>query len=112
MKVRKFHKTTGPRRQFLRILAGNLIMKGKIETTEARAKTIRPFVERCVEIGKKQTIASLRLLISRLSNKAANKVYYEIAPRYKERHGGYLRIMKSARFRKRDGAMVVTIEFV
>ena len=112
MRIKKFNRKTGPRRQFLRILAGNLIMKGKIETTEARAKGIRPFVERCVQIGKRQTVASLRLLISRLSEKAANKVYYEIAPRYKERHGGYLRIVKTARSRKRDGVMIVTIEFV
>lgn len=112
MKIRKFNRKTGPRRHFLRILAGNLIMKGKIETTEARAKAVRPFVERCISIGKKQTVASLRLLISRLSKRAAEKVYYDIAPRYQERHGGYLRIIKTAHSRKRDGAMVVTIEFV
>jgi len=112
MRIRKFHKKTGPRRHFLRILAGNLILKGKIETTEARAKAVRPLVERCISIGKRQTIAALRLLMSRLSYKAANKVYYELAVRYKERHGGYLRIQKTAKSRKRDGAMVVIVEFV
>jgi large subunit ribosomal protein L17 len=87
-------------------------MRGKIETTEARAKSVRPFVERCVEFGKKHTVASLRILMSRIPTRAAHKMYHEIAPRYKDRKGGYLRIRKTAKSRKRDGAMVVTIEFV
>lgn len=94
-------------------LACNLIMKEKISTTEARAKEIRPYVEKLLTLGKKQDLASFRLLVSRLpSKKAAEKLYYEVAPRYKERSGGYLRITKSSKFQKRSGVPVATIEFV
>ena len=111
--MRKFHRKKGARRSFLRSLANNLIIKEKIETTEARAKEIRPIVERLVTVAKKQQLANLRLLIARLSNKdTAQKLFYEIAPRYKERAGGYLRIIKQGRFRKRDAALLATIEFV
>lgn len=111
--MRKFHRKKGPRRSFLKNLANNLITKERIETTETRAKEIRPVVERLVTIAKKQQLANLRLLVSRLSNKdTAQKLFYEIAPRYKERAGGYLRIVKQGRFRKRDAAPLAVIEFV
>ncbi len=110
--MRKFHRTKGPRRSFIRILANNLIMKEKITTTEERAKSIRPIVEKMVTIGKKQQLANFRLLLSRLPKQSAEKVYHEIGPRYKERPGGYLRIIKQSRMRKRDGARMAVIEFV
>ena len=85
---------------------------GKIKTTTARAKELRPLVERLVSLAKKQNLAGLRLLLSKLPVSSANKLYYEIAPRYKERVGGYLRILKSAARRKRDAAKQAIIEFV
>ncbi len=110
---KKFHRTTGDRRAFLRNLAGDLIRNGKIKTTEARAKAIRPMVERFVSIAKKQTLSARRLLLSRLHNEAAvRKLYGDIAPRYAERNGGYLRISKTAKARKRDGTRVAVIEFI
>lgn len=109
---RKFRKKIGPRRHFLRILAGNLIMKEKIETTETRAKEIRRLVEKLVTVAKKQTLAHLRLLLRRLPKIAASKLYYELGPRYVERKGGYLRIIKIAGFRKRDGSSSAIVEFV
>lgn len=109
----KFNRKRGPRRSFLKGLMHNLIMKGKIETTETRAKAIRPKLERLVTIAKKQQLGSLRLLLSRLPHKSsASKLYYEIAPKYKERPGGYLRIIKQGRFRKRDAAKKAVIEFI
>lgn len=110
--MRKFHRKKGPRRSFIKILANNLIMKEKIITTEARAKSIRPIVEKMVTIGKKQQLASFRLLLSRLSKQSAEKIYHEISPRYKERPGGYLRIIKQSLMRKRDGARMAVIEFI
>lgn len=110
--MRKFHRKRGPRRSFLKGLAHNLIMKEKIETTVARAKEIRPMVEKLLTHAKKQQLASLRLLLSRLPKDAAQKLYYEIAPKYKERNGGYLRIIKESATRKRDGASKAIIEFV
>jgi large subunit ribosomal protein L17 len=87
-------------------------MKEKIQTTEARAKEIRPRIEKLLTLAKKQNLASFRLLIARLPKRAANKLYHEIAPRYKDRSGGYLRIFKLASRRKRDAAKQVVIEFI
>ena len=110
--MRKFHRERGQRRAFIKGLAHNLIMKERINTTVARAKSIRPVTERLVSIATQQNVAALRLLISRVNKTAAQKLYYEIAPRYKERHGGYLRIIKSAKVRQRDGSPMAMIEFI
>lgn len=110
--MRKFHRKTGQRRAFIQGLANNLIMREKIETTVARAKEIRPIVERMVSIAKKQQLAGFRALLSRLPKQAAEKLYFDIGLRYKERNGGYLRIIKEAKFRKRDGTPLSIIEFV
>lgn len=110
---KKFHRTTGPRRSFVRNLASDLIRHGRIETTETRAKAIRPVVERLVTIAKKQDVASRRLLLARIQNKrVVNHLVDEIAPRYQSRRGGYLRINKLTKLRKRDGTQVAVIEFV
>lgn len=109
----KFNRKKGARRSFLKSLIENLIMKEKIETTEARAKAIRPQLERLISLAKKGQLANFRVLISRLSDKrAASKLFYEIAPKYKERAGGYLRIVKLGRTRKRDAAKMARVEFV
>ena len=97
---------------FLKILANNLILQEKIETTEGRAKKLRPFVERLVSCGKKQGLAAYRVLLKKIPQAAADKIYYELALRYKERPGGYLRILKHSLTRKNDGAKIVTVEFV
>lgn len=97
---------------FLKILANNLILQEKIETTEGRAREVRSLVERLVSYGKKQNLAAYRLLLKKLPQAAADKIYYELAPRYKDRPGGYLRIIKHSQARKNDGAKIVTIEFV
>lgn len=88
------------------------MVQGGIETTEAKAKEIKSRAEKLITMGKKQNLASLRFLISRLPRKSAEKIYYEIAPRYKDVSGGYLRIVKRAKPRKYDGAKLARIEFV
>lgn len=90
----------------------NLIMQKRIETTEARAKEIKPKVERLVTIAKKNDLAALRLLQRRIPKDSAYKLYHEIAPQYKERKGGYLRVVKTAAVRKRDAAKKAIVEFV
>lgn len=113
VKKTKFHRETGPRRVFMRTLAAELIKTGRMETTVIRAKAIRPFVEKLVTHAKKGTIAARRLIISRLANaNVANKLFEDIAPRYKDRQGGYLRIIKSSKMRKRDATPVAIVEFV
>lgn len=109
---RKFGRERGPRRAFLRNLAGQLIVRERITTTEARARELRTIVERFVTYGKRRNVAALRLLMSRLSKAAAYKAYHELPVRYASRPGGYTRIVKRARARKSDGAKMATIEFV
>ncbi len=112
MAHRKFNRERGPRKSFLKGLANNLIMKEKISTTVARAKEIRPIVEKMVTLARKQQLASLRLLLSRLPHQAAKKLYFDVAPRYQSRAGGYLRITKLGKARKRDAAPMAIIEFI
>lgn len=111
-KNRKFGRMKGQRNAFLKSLISNLILKGKIETTEARAKTLKSKAEKLVTLAKKQNLASLRILISRVSKKPALKLYYDIAPKYTDRKGGYLRIIKLGKKRLGDASKVSLIEFV
>ncbi len=111
-KGRKFGLKTGPRRSFLRILANNLISHEKIKTTEARAKELKGIVDRYVTYGKRQNLAGLKMLLEKLPKAAAYKVYHEIAPRYKDRKGGYTRVIKTAVPRKHDGSKMAVIQFV
>src|SRR3989338_1149446 len=110
--TRKLHRKVGPRRNFLRILAHDLIMHERMETTDTRAKEVRPIVEKLVTVAKRQQLASLRLLLRRLPVDAANKLYYDIAPKYKDRKGGYLRIVKLSGRRLRDAARKAVVSFV
>jgi len=112
-KGKKFGRLRGDRIHFVRNLANDLIRAGSIETTEARAKTIRPVVERLVTFAKKQTLASRRLIISRVHNeKIMHKLMSDLGPRYASRAGGYTRITKLPKTRKRDGTRMARIEFV
>jgi len=87
-------------------------MQERIETTSARAKEIRPRVEKLITLAKKGDLAALRLLMRRLPEASAHKLFNEIGPRYKDRKGGYLRIRKTAERRTRDGAEKSVVEFV
>ena len=110
---RKFHRKKGQRVALFKNLLNNLILREKMETTEAKAKTIKSKVEKLITAAKKQNPAVFRLLLSRLSNKkTVEKLYFTLASRYKNRQGGYTRIIKSAKQRTRDGAKMATIEFV
>ena len=112
-KGKKFNRLTGPRRSFLRNLANDLIRQGAVETTEARAKAIRPIVERLVTRAKEQSLSARRVLLSRVHNKVVvEKLLGELSQRYSGRSGGYLRIQKLGKSRKRDGSTTARIEFV
>jgi len=113
VKEKKFNRLRGDRISFMRNLANDVIRAGSVETTETRAKAIKPVVERLVTLATKQTLANRRLIIRRVQNaKIAQKLYGELGPRYAERKGGYLRILKIDKSRKRDGVRMVRIEFV
>ncbi|MDD4931235.1 MAG: 50S ribosomal protein L17 [Candidatus Colwellbacteria bacterium] len=112
VKGTKFGRKRGDRRNFIKSLETNLILEGGIKTTPARAKELKPRVEKLVTVAKKQDLASLRLLMSRLPEKPAFKLYHDIAPKYADRKGGYLRVLKTAKSRVRDGVDIVEIKFV
>jgi len=111
-KGRKLGREKGQRKALLNTLAVSLIQHGKIKTTKAKAKELRPFVEHLVTRGKHQDLQSIRHLIKFLPKDTAYRLYHEIAPRYADRNGGYTRIIKMAERRSNDGAEMATIEFV
>lgn len=111
--VRKFGRNSSQRHALLKGLVLSLIAHGKIETTEAKAKELRPFVEKMITKANVGTLTSKRLVISRLYNltSEANKLINEIAPKYKTRTGGYTRITKLPR-RSGDASKMAVIEFI
>lgn len=111
--VRKFGRNKNQRNALLKGLALSLIAHGKIETTEAKAKELRPFIEKLVTKAKVGTVASRRLVIARLYNltSEASKLIDEIAPKYKGQNGGYTRIIKLPR-RQGDASKMALIEFI
>lgn len=109
---KKFSRKKGQRKAFLKSLASNLILKEKITTTETRAKEIKSFVEKLVTLAKKQNVASLRLISSRISKKPALKLFYDIAPKYMDRKGGYLRVLKLSKKRIGDATQMAIVEFI
>jgi len=111
-KGRKFHRQRDQRKALLKSLAANLILQERIKTTLEKAKETKIVVEKLITIAKKQNLNSLRNLKKKLPEKAANKLYYEIAPLYQERRGGYARIIKTAKRKIRDASPVVILEFV
>lgn len=108
---RKFGRKRNQRKALMKSLAHNLVLKGKIRTTEAKAKELRPFVEKLITLGKKETPASKRLLVSRVGKMASDKLTGSVVSNYKTRQGGYTRITKLVR-RGSDGAPMAVIEFV
>lgn len=113
-KKRKLSRSKNQRTALLRGLALALIDKEKITTTEAKAKELRPYIEKLISRAKIDTLASRRLIISKLFNqeKATNKLISNIAPRYSKRNGGYTRVLKLSLRRKGDASKMAVIEFV
>ena len=109
---RQLRRTSEQKLALLRNLASSLIEHGAIETTEAKAKELRPFVEKLVTLGKRGDLHARRLAIARLRDAdLVKKLIDVLGPRYKDRNGGYTRIMKAG-FRPGDNAAMAVIEFV
>lgn len=108
---RKFGREKKQRTALLKSLAYSLALKGKIKTTEPKAKSLRPYMEKLVTLGKKQTPASRRLLESRVGSEAAKRIAGELSAAYKDRAGGYTRITKLGP-RASDASPMAIIEFV
>lgn len=110
---RKFSRKAGPRRALMRSLARALILEGEIVTTEAKAKSLRPFVEKLVTHSKVDSVANRRLVLSRLGNdtEATARLFAELGPRFKERAGGYTRVVRVG-IRQGDASVQAFIGFV
>lgn len=110
-KIRKFSRQRGQRKALLKILAGQLILKEKITTTEAKAKELRPWLEKLITKSRKNDLATNRYLARYLPAKPRQKIIKEIGPRYQTRAGGYIRIIKLGP-RPNDRAKMAIIELV
>ncbi|MDE1974987.1 MAG: 50S ribosomal protein L17 [Patescibacteria group bacterium] len=110
--VRKFGREKNQRNALLRSLVRNLIRDGRIKTTAAKAKELRPMIEKLVTKARSASVSSRRIIDSRIMGAdMTKKLVDEIAPKYKTRTGGYTRIVKLPR-RDLDGAFMALIEFV
>lgn len=112
IKGRKLNRKSGHRRSMFSNMAKSLIRNEQITTTLPKAKDLRPLVEKLVTLGKKGDLHSRRQAISFLQDvKVVDKLFAVLADRYKERNGGYIRVLKAG-FRYGDNAPMAVIEFV
>ena len=110
-KGRKFSRKTNQRRALFKSALNSLIKCEKIRTTEAKAKELKPNIEKLVSRAKINSVANIRLLAKTLEGKSVKKLVNEIAPKYAKRPGGYTRIIKLGVGRK-DASKMAIIEFV
>ena len=109
---RKLNRTASHRKAMFANMVASLLTHEQIVTTLPKAKDLRPIVEKLITLGKRGDLHARRQVISSIRDEAAAKRLFDVvAPRYSERHGGYLRIMKAG-FRHGDNAAMAVIEFV
>ena len=108
----KLGRTSKHKEALIANLTIGLIQHNRITTTLAKAKVVRPFAEKLVTLGKSGTLHHRRLAVSKIGDRdAVKKLFTDIAPRFKNRKGGYCRIVKLG-FRKSDAADMALIEWV
>ena len=109
---RKLQRTSSHRQALFRNQAAALIKHEQILTTLAKAKELRPYVEKLVTLGKKEGLSNRRLAHARLMDDVQlRKLFDVLAPRYADRNGGYTRVIKAG-IRASDAAAMAVIEFV
>ncbi len=118
MGYRTFGRKASQRKALFRDLITDLIINGRVETTEAKAKDLKVMADKMVTLGKKGTLAARRQAARLVRFEKAEdgqfaiqKLFSEIAPKYKDRNGGYTRVLKLAP-RRGDAASMAIIEFV
>ena len=109
-KKAKFGKGMDHRRKLLRTLASSAILYERIETSYANARAAKPYVEKLVTRSKSATLANRRILLSKVTRNAASKLIEVMGPKYQDRKGGYLRIIKLNN--PKAGASKAVLEFV
>jgi large subunit ribosomal protein L17 len=109
---RKLQRTSSHRAALFRNMAAALIKHEQITTTTAKAKELRPYVEKLVTLAKKGGLSNRRIAHSRIMDEAQERKLFEvIGPRYADRNGGYTRVIKAG-IRQSDAAPIAVIEFV
>ena len=109
---KKLGRDSAHRKALYANLAGSLIEHGRIRTTEAKAKAVKPFAEQMITLGKRGDLAARRQAIAQLrSQDVVHVLFSEVAPRFAERPGGYTRIVKLGP-RQGDAAEMVYLELV
>jgi large subunit ribosomal protein L17 len=109
---RQLRRTSEQKLALMRSLASSLLEHGAIETTEAKAKELRPFVEKLITKARNGTLHARRLAGRHVQKReTADKLFQEIGPRFAKRAGGYTRILKTGH-RKGDGAEMARIELI
>lgn len=112
MRYSKLNRASGPRRALLRSLVTSLLAEERIQTTEAKARATRSIAEKMITLGKRGDLHARRQALSYiLDESVVTKVFEVLAPRYKDRPGGYTRIVKLGH-RRGDGALMVLLELV
>ena len=110
--TRKLGRPTDHRKAMLRAMVTYLLENGKIETTVTRAKEVRPLAEKMITLGKKNTLAAKRQAFAFITKEAVvKKTFDEIAPKYQDSNGGYVRITRIGP-RRGDGAEMAIIELI
>lgn len=110
--MRKLGRVSSHRKRMLRNLVRSLFENGKIVTTEARAKEVRRIAEKMITTAKKNDVAARRQVLAEITDKATVKNLFEnIAPKYEDRNGGYVRIVKLVP-RQGDAAKQAMVELV
>jgi large subunit ribosomal protein L17 len=110
-KTKSFDRDRKGRVALMRSLTVALVRHGAIVTTEAKAKAVRPMVEKLLTHAKAGTVSARRLVAAKIGDAPAAKLLKEVAPRYADRKGGYTRIVKLP-IRASDAAKMAQIEFV
>lgn len=108
---RKFGRERKVRNGLMKSLALALVLEGKIKTTDAKARELRPMVEKMITTGRLGTVASRRNLVSQIGAMGADKITKDISPRYADRKGGYTRITKLPA-RVSDGSLMAIVELI
>lgn len=109
--TRKFGRERKVLDGLMKSMALSLVINGKIKTTDAKAKELRPYVEKLITAGRLGTVSSRRNLVSKIGKIGAEKIVKIISPKYTSRVGGYTRITKLPQ-RLSDGSPLAVIEFV
>ena len=109
---RKLQRKTGHRKALLRNLSAALVKHEQILTTQAKAKELRPYVEKLITLAKRGGLSNRRLAMSKLGDETQlRKLFDTLAERYADREGGYTRVIKAG-YRGSDAAAMAVIEFV